>query len=105
VALPAAIGAVVGAGLTAVIAGRFGYRPTLIAAFLTIAATFVAMAFLHHQVWHLLLFKVPVGRERLRDGLADVRRAVRGGGAGGPLRPPHRNGPFLTSAGIGSPHP
>ncbi|BEL09776.1 MFS transporter [Actinoplanes sichuanensis] len=61
VALPAAVGAVVGSSLTAVIAGRFGYRPTLIAAFLTIAATFVAMAFLHAEVWQLLLFKVPVG--------------------------------------------
>ncbi|MEU4159384.1 MFS transporter [Actinoplanes sp. NPDC026670] len=61
VALPAAVGAVVGSSLTAVIAGRFGYRRTLIAAFLTIAVTFVAMAFLHDEVWQLLLFKVPVG--------------------------------------------
>jgi MFS family permease len=61
VALPAAVGAVVGSSLTAVIAGRFGYRPTLVAAFLTIAATFVAMAFLHDELWQLLLFKVPVG--------------------------------------------
>lgn len=61
VALPAAIGAVVGSSLTAVIAGRFGYRPTLITAFLTIAATFLAMALLHDEVWQLLLFKVPVG--------------------------------------------
>jgi MFS family permease len=61
VALPAAVGAVAGSSLTAVIAGRFGYRPTLVAAFLTIAATFVAMAFLHGELWQLLLFKVPVG--------------------------------------------
>jgi MFS family permease len=61
VALPAAVGAVIGSSLTAVIAGRFGYRPTLVAAFLTIAATFVAMAFFHDELWQLLLFKVPVG--------------------------------------------
>ncbi|MEU4558867.1 MFS transporter [Actinoplanes sp. NPDC023936] len=61
VALPAAIAAVVGSNLTAVIAGRFGYRPTLIAAFLTIAVTFLAQALFHDQLWQLLLFKVPVG--------------------------------------------
>jgi MFS family permease len=60
VALPAAVGAVIGSSLTAVVAGRFGYRPTLIVAFLTIAATFVAMAFFHDELWQLL-FKVPVG--------------------------------------------
>ncbi len=61
VALPAAVAAVVGSNLTAVIAGRFGYRPTLIAAFLTIGATFLAQALLHDELWQLLLFKLPVG--------------------------------------------
>ncbi|BAL86065.1 putative MFS transporter [Actinoplanes missouriensis 431] len=61
VALPAAVAAVVGSNLTAVIAGRFGYRPTLIAAFLTIAVTFLAQALFHDELWQLLLFKVPVG--------------------------------------------
>ncbi|MEU4694391.1 MFS transporter [Actinoplanes sp. NPDC023714] len=61
VALPAAVMAVVGSTLTAVIAGRFGYRPTLIAAFLVIAATFLGQALFHDAVWQLLLFKLPVG--------------------------------------------
>ncbi|WP_328465351.1 MFS transporter [Actinoplanes sp. NBC_00393] len=61
VALPAAVSAVAGSTLTAVIAGRFGYRPTLIAAFLMIGATFLAQALLHDEVWQLLAFKIPVG--------------------------------------------
>ncbi|WP_433828554.1 MFS transporter [Actinoplanes sp. CA-015351] len=60
-ALPAAVAAVIGSTLTAVIAGRFGYRPTLIAAFLMIAVTFLAQALFHDQLWQLLLFKIPVG--------------------------------------------
>jgi MFS family permease len=61
VALPAAVMAVIGSTLTAVIAGRFGYRPTLVAAFLTIAVTFLAQALFHDALWQLLLFKLPVG--------------------------------------------
>ena len=61
VALPAAVGAVIGSSLTAVIAGRFGYRPTLVTAFAVIGVTFLAMALFHDQLWQLLLFKVPVG--------------------------------------------
>ncbi|BBH66222.1 MFS transporter [Actinoplanes sp. OR16] len=61
VALPAAVMAVVGSTLTAAIAGRFGYRPTLVVAFLTIACTFLAQALFHDELWQLLLFKLPVG--------------------------------------------
>ncbi|GAA2897969.1 MFS transporter [Actinoplanes cyaneus] len=61
VALPAAVFAVIGSACTAVIAGRLGYRPTLVAAFLVIAAGFVGTALFHAQVWQLLAVKIPIG--------------------------------------------
>ncbi|BCJ44551.1 MFS transporter [Actinoplanes ianthinogenes] len=61
VALPAVIFAVIGSSCTALIAARFGYRHTLVAAFLVIAAGFVGTALFHAQVWQLLVVKVPIG--------------------------------------------
>ncbi len=61
VALPAAVFAVIGSACTAVIAGRLGYRRTLVAAFLVIAVGFVGTALFHDQVWQLLAIKVPIG--------------------------------------------
>ncbi|WP_436523507.1 MFS transporter [Actinoplanes sp. HUAS TT8] len=61
VALPAAVFAVIGSACTALIAGKLGYRPTLVAAFAVIAGGFVATAAFHDQVWQLLAVKVPIG--------------------------------------------
>lgn len=61
VALPAAVFAVIGSACTALIAARLGYRPTLVAAFLVIAAGFVLTALFHAQVWQLLAIKIPIG--------------------------------------------
>ncbi|BCY05805.1 MFS transporter [Actinoplanes sp. L3-i22] len=61
VALPAAAFAVLGSAGTALIAGRLGYRTTLVVAFAVIAAGFLATASFHDQVWQLLAIKVPIG--------------------------------------------
>ncbi|GAA4597946.1 MFS transporter [Actinoplanes octamycinicus] len=61
VGLPAVVLAVVGSSCTALIAGRFGYRRTLVAAFLVIAAGFVGTAAFHAEVGQLLAVKVPIG--------------------------------------------
>ncbi|MEV6350474.1 MFS transporter [Actinoplanes sp. NPDC051851] len=67
VALPAAVTAVIGSACTALIAGRFGYRRTLMVAFAVIGLGFVSTAFFHAEIWQLLAAKLPIG---LAGGLA-----------------------------------
>ncbi|WNI26482.1 MFS transporter [Streptomyces sp. ITFR-16] len=61
IALPAGVAAVVGSSLTARIAGRLGYRPTLIASFALIGASFLATAAFHAEIWQLVAAKVLAG--------------------------------------------
>ncbi|MEU3664209.1 MFS transporter [Streptomyces sp. NPDC032940] len=61
VALPAGVAAVIGSSLTARIAGRLGYRTTLIAAFALIGAGFLATAAFHTAIWQLVAAKVLAG--------------------------------------------
>lgn len=61
IALPAGVAAVIGSSLTARIAGRLGYRPTLIASFALIGASFLATAAFHAEIWQLVAAKVLAG--------------------------------------------
>ncbi|MEU3223271.1 MFS transporter [Streptomyces sp. NPDC006976] len=61
IALPAGVAAVAGSSLTARIAGRLGYRPTLIASFTLIGAGFLSIAAFHAQIWQLVAAKGVAG--------------------------------------------
>ncbi|MET9063248.1 MFS transporter [Streptomyces antibioticus] len=61
VALPAGVVAVLGSTLTARIAGRLGYRPTLVASFALIGTSFLTTAAFHAEIWQLVAAKVLAG--------------------------------------------
>ncbi|MFI6938497.1 MFS transporter [Streptomyces sp. NPDC050418] len=54
-ALPGAVGSVLGSTLTARIAGRTGYRPAVMGAFAVITLSFGSFALLHDTWWHMSL--------------------------------------------------
>ncbi|MFE0652053.1 MFS transporter [Streptomyces sp. NPDC059534] len=53
VSLPGYVAAVLGSFATAAVARRIGYRPTLVTAFVLVAAAFLQYALLHDVVWHM----------------------------------------------------
>ncbi|SEE03460.1 MFS transporter [Streptomyces sp. TLI_105] len=53
VSLPGYVAAVLGSFATAAVARRVGYRPTLVGAFVLVAAAFLQYAVLHDEVWHM----------------------------------------------------
>ncbi|MEU1225662.1 MFS transporter [Streptomyces sp. NPDC005828] len=53
VSLPGYLTAVLGSFATAAVARRLGYRPTLVTAFLLVAAAFLQYAVFHDEAWHM----------------------------------------------------
>ncbi|MFF5899543.1 MFS transporter [Streptomyces argenteolus] len=53
VLLPGAVGSVIGSLGTAAVAGRIGYRRTLMVAFALVALTFLQFALLHDEIWQM----------------------------------------------------